>query len=347
MKKVKAIPLSIVLITLAGCASNLSQYRMIPQTHVETIKSDVTQQDEIVIIETPLIAYEEIIERSPNVSSVTRITDLRGIREPSVYSLSPAEPVVVFQAIERISNSWIVNIWKTSTAGGAGLTRLTAGRYFDLEPAFSKSGKHVYFSSNRSSSLPKIFKIRVDSAMGLMRVTHSQSEDRCPCADCKAGRIFYMCKPSSGYDWQIWYINNDGTLPTQLKEGAWPRVSPDGKKVVYCAKDRRTGNWQIWSMNCDGTEQTQLTTDSRSNNKYPSWSPNSKLIVYASDIGKDSNGRRNYDIWIMTDYGTHKTQLTTNGSTDLMPQVSPDSKYIYFLSNRGFNWDIWRMRVSK
>ena len=41
--------------------------------------------------------------------------------------------------------------------------------------------------------------------------------------------------------------------------------------------------------------------------------------------------------------GSQKTQLTTNLSTDIYP-VWGDDGYIYFVSNRGFVWGIWRLK---
>ena len=327
----------IIIAFLSGCAT---QYKMISLSQIET-----SEKEEIVIKKKPFIAFEEVIERSPNVKSVTKMTDLKGEKEPGFFSISPTSPSIVFQALEEINNSLASNLWKTSTTGGVGMTRLTAGRYFDVEPSFTRDGNNILFSSNRSSRSTKLFSVSVDGASGITRITQSQSEDRSPFADPKSDRIFFMSKPSSSYSWQIWHINSNGSLPTQIKEGLWPKVSNDGNKIVYCTQDSKSKKYKIWVMNSDGTGQTQLSTDSDCDDLYPNWAPGDNVIVYCSDIGKDSNGKKNFDIWLMSVNGSNKTQLTTNGSTDLMPVFSPDSNYIYFLSNRGFYWDIWRMKI--
>ena len=61
------------------------------------------------------------------------------------------------------------------------------------------------------------------------------------------------------------------------------------------------------------------------------------------DRNKDQQGRRNYDIYLVDVDGTNQTILTTNGSVDWMPVYDPEGKYIYFVSNRGLKWNIWRM----
>lgn len=327
---------------LAGCAS---QYKMVAQTQVTTARTK--QGEEIRVQQEPFISFEEVIERSPNVKSVTRMTDLKGEREPSYFAISPSQGVLVFQAVEEAENDRLMNLWQTPTTGSPGMTRLTAGRYFDMEPAYSDDGKSVCFASNRSSLSPKLFIVRADGAGGITRVTQSDAEDRSPCIGTGQGLIYYASKPFNSQTWQIWRINSNGALPTQLKEGRWPEVSPDGARILYCAEDRQTNKWKVWMMNSDGTGETQLTTDTESDDIHPAWSSDGRQILYASDIGKDSNGKRNFDIWIMNADGTSKTQLTTNGSTDMMPAYSPDGKHIYFLSNRGFFWDIWRMEIAK
>ena len=70
--------------------------------------------------------------------------------------------------------------------------------------------------------------------------------------------------------------------------------------------------------------------------------PDGEWIVYASDEGRDSRKKRNFDIWMMSTDGTNRVQLTTNGSWDDMPCWDRSGKYIYFRSNRGGAWNVWR-----
>ena len=317
---------------------------MVSQTQVKTARTK--EGEEIRVEEKKFISYEEVIERSPNVKSVTRMTDLKGEREPFFFAISPTEEEMAYQALEKADGDQLMNLWKTPTTGAPGMTRLTAGRYYDIEPTYSPGGDDIYFASNRSSRSPKLFRVRADGAGGITRITQSEAEDRWPCVTGDGETVYYTSKPFNSETWQIWRINTNGALPTQLKEGRFPKISPDGGKILFCAQDRKTEKWKIWVMNSDATSETQLTTDTESDDWYANWSPDGKRIVYSSDIGKDSNGKRNFDIWMMNADGSAKTQLTTNGSTDLLPLYSPDEEYIYFLSNRGFFWDIWRMEIA-
>ena len=64
-------------------------------------------------------------------------------------------------------------------------------------------------------------------------------------------------------------------------------------------------------------------------------------------MGRDSRSVANYDIWMIPAIGGVPRQLTTNGSDDDYPVVSPDQKHIYFVSNRGFREGIWRIPFPK
>lgn len=318
------------------------------------------------------LAYLEVIERSPTVAAVTRVTSNE---DPSSQIgapvLSPTEDVLVYELIvtEGAGNKdWYSNIQKM-LVGGFGQTRLTYGKWTDINPTFMPSGKVIAFSSNRTSANKTLWRVNADNtAGGITRLTSTQAEDYSPSASSNGKVIAYASLPPRADEVQIWTVPVDGNLVTQLREGENPSISPDGKKILFHRRDKITGDWQLWIMSIDGTEETQLTQTTEASdpakiaaaaantrdterdlqlfvqNIQGRWSPDGRWIVYASNEGRDSKGRRNFDIWLMAADGSARTQLTTNGSWDDSPCWDRAGELVYFRSNRGAAWNIWRLK---
>ena len=182
--------------------------------------------------------------------------------------------------------------------------------------------------------------------LGITSITSTRSTDTQPCVSPDSKLVTYTSRPQSG-DWnepQLWTITLDGRLPTQLREGEQPVFSPDGKQILFVRSDKykESGKLQIWLMNKDGSKETQLTNNTKYDAVDPAWSPDGKWIVFASTEAFDSKKKRNLDSWIMRSDGSRRTQLTTNGSHDDAPTWDRHGTYIYFRSNRGGPWNIWR-----
>ena len=301
------------------------------------------------------LAYLEVIERSPNVKSVTRVTSNE---DQNVHVgrpvLSPAEDLLVYQVHgsdqSGAATGTYCNIWKQGI-GSFGKTRVTYGNKLDLYPAFSPDGKYIYFSSNRTSENSTIWRISSLGSGGLTKITNTQAEDYGVSYIPNEDRLAYTSFPPGANTAQIWTVNLDGSLQTQLREGDFPVASPDGTKILFVREDTNTvlkrGTTtfhpkQIWVMSIDGGNETQLTQNTTFNCIDPRWSPDGQWIVYSSDEATDSKGRNNYDIWLMKADGSAITQLTTNGSMDDSPCWDREGKAIYFRSNRGGVWNIWR-----
>ncbi len=300
------------------------------------------------------LAYLETIERSPSVKSVQKVTENEDeFLQIGAPIMSPVASDLIYYIYKKDEkgNSYS-NIWK-QTIGGSGKTQITYGSKYDFFPTFSPSGEFIYFSSNRISDNPVIWKINAGGGGGITKITSTQSEDYEPSISPAGTVLAYTSNPPSATEPQIWTINTNGSLPTQLKEGQSPQISPDDKTILFIKSDKENlatrGTLkfypkQIWTMTKDGTSPTQMTQNNSSNAEQAKWSPDGKWIVYTSDEGKDLSGINNYDIWIMRSDGSERTQLTTNGSWDDMPCWSYDGQWIYFRSNIGGHWNIWRFQ---
>jgi len=269
-------------------------------------------------------------------------------QSPLGLTISPDGSTLYFAVAEKITdeNKSMANLRAVSTSGG-GITQVTSGLWLDTNPSCNGDGKYLFFSSNRMQiDRPDIFRIATDKTSGIAVIRQTVEGSSHNASVSKEGTIAYAYVPRynknlSGAETEhIWTLGGISGYPTQLREGSMPAISPDGKEIAFIGKDG-----QLWKMPVTGQNPVQLTGDiiNIKGKRNPTWSPDGKYILFASDVGKDSLDVANYDLWIISNGGGVATQLTTNGSEDDYPVVSPDRKSIYFSSNRGFKYGIWRI----
>ena len=129
---------------------------------------------------------------------------------------------------------------------------------------------------------------------------------------------------------------------------ASPSWSPDGNKIVFVSSVvsppdgiPTITDYGICVMDADGRNRTQvLAPPSSVTAKSPSWSPNGKRIVYASNAGTI--------ITMDSDGSNHRLVV---GSTAIFgdshwPSYSPDGTKILFSSQREAKWQIYVVDVN-
>ena len=82
-----------------------------------------------------------------------------------------------------------------------------------------------------------------------------------------------------------------------------------------------------------------VEVDAKSGLMFPQISPNAEFVVYSAYDAED-NG---ISIYRQEVNSTARIRITQGPYFDLYPTVSPDGKYIYFSSNRGGHFSIWRI----
>ena len=70
-----------------------------------------------------------------------------------------------------------------------------------------------------------------------------------------------------------------------------------------------------------------------------SWTPNGQIAFVSNEAG-------NADIWLTEPDGKNRRQLTSNGASNLTPTVSPDGRYIVFVSTKATRRNLWRINID-
>ena len=103
--------------------------------------------------------------------------------------------------------------------------------------------------------------------------------------------------------------------------------SPDGKDVVYTAQRiSKSPAYNIYKKPIKGGEEIQLTHQSKGLADGPEYSPDGKYIYYNSTVSGSMQ------LWRMKTDGSNPEQLTFDEYNNWFAHVSPDNKWIAFLS---------------
>jgi Tol biopolymer transport system component/DNA-binding winged helix-turn-helix (wHTH) protein len=143
---------------------------------------------------------------------------------------------------------------------------------------------------------------------------------------------------------EVWFISfPDGK--TRLLENGINGVfgislTDDGNSLVAVTSNKIT-SFAVSPLD-DLTKQTTLLTKNGDESLLTlgeDWTADNKIVYSTINNG-------NADIWTINSDGTGQKQITSDAGADTMPKISPDGKFIYFLSNRSGIMSIWRMNFD-
>jgi Tol biopolymer transport system component len=164
-----------------------------------------------------------------------------------------------------------------------------------------------------------------------------------PTASGRNGRIVF----SRGGD--IFSIRPDGTQRVRLTRSATSegdaQWAPDGTSIFFI----RYLNEEPWSalyvMRADGSGKRKVSGAFEGSIQHPEWSPDGTMIAYTDlDISNpDAAAPYPAAIHVIDVAASTDVALTTMDSISAVPDWSPDSSQILFISARDGDEDIWVM----
>ncbi len=189
----------------------------------------------------------------------------------------------------------------------------------------------------------------------IQQLTTSDADEGSPSFSPDGKKIVYQKK--DGDNWDIYEVDLETKIETPLiitpADEELPVYSPDGLSVAFTttANDRRPidSNYKVREVATVALRDkfTRNLTQSFADDWHPNYSHNGEFITFVSDrndLRKVSFVAKQSDIYIMESDGDFQQQLTETQANEGGAVFSPDSKQIFFHSDRNGNYDIFVMR---
>jgi TolB protein len=133
-------------------------------------------------------------------------------------------------------------------------------------------------------------------------------------------------KPGGGSS--IYILPLTGGEPKLLTEETpsyWHGWNPNNKEICFVAR-RGTPTYNLYKQAINGGHEVQLTFNTKGHVDGPEYSPDGKYIYY------NANPTGTMQIWRMKPDGSGKEQISFDQYHNWFPHISPDGKWIVFIS---------------
>lgn len=122
------------------------------------------------------------------------------------------------------------------------------------------------------------------------------------------------------------------------KDPAW---QPNSNWLVYNGPENSgAGPTGLWLMRANGEEDVRMTENG--NDLRPTWTPDGLYIVFMSKDRLSDN----WDLYRLDIESGAIMRLTVDPAQDGLPAVSPDGKWVAFMSDREQVWRIWYVSID-
>jgi TolB protein len=248
----------------------------------------------------------EILIIDYNGSTSGRITDDDAIDGNPSWS-PDGEQIIYYSTFDNTHDNFIQNfdIYLYDLNDSTSIN-LTKNAFFDVAPAWSLDGNHVYYNTERDSSeqLMRLNLITGSDQIIMDKIEHHNAISISP-----DNQMFLAITYGNDGNWDVSVFDFKSlekvrSFQHPAREGQ-PLWSPDGSKITFSSN--RGGKWNIYIMNVDGSGLTNLTNNF-GNSRFYSWFPDGKMIVYSSDNGQEEG---QYKLHIMNADGSDKRILHT------------------------------------
>lgn len=299
---------------------------------------------------TQVIAAKDTTEGSSKEPPL-QITKLPKGTQIDSLTLSPDGQRLLFTTLStgRDANELRSAMIAMKTDGSGGMDFLSDGKSLDLTPTFSPGGETIVFSSNRAGKRLSVWTMSAVGAPGVTNLTSGETNDLYPNLDSDAKpRLFYQALIDTRPDPRIFSTQLGTVSRTDLTTmgGTQPRINPKNDSILLSAINEKTGKRDLYRMSDRGGVPENLTNTPDVDEFDAVWNKDGGKIAFVSDRGVDEEKRNNLDIWVLDLARPEQPiQITTNGSHDDCPAWDPSGNFLYFRSNRGGEWNVWKVNA--
>jgi tricorn protease len=214
---------------------------------------------------------------------------------------------------QRIAFSYQGDLYTVASGGGVA-TPITRHAAYDFRPVWAPDGRTIAFASDRHGNFD-VFIIPSEGGTA-RRLTYHSADD----------------------------------LPTAF--------SPDGAAVLFTSSRMNTSTSaqfpsglfsHLYSVSTDGARPTRVLSGGVENARF---GPAGDVIVYHDRRGYENEWRKHHTssvarrVWVHDVASGAYRQLSTFEGENRDPVVSPDGRYLYYLSERSGSFNVWRQPVG-